>query len=285
MHMGHARTHLVIWLLTRRIDGKILMRFDDLDRQRFLQESEDDFLQIHEWLGLDFDEGPVRQSEREERYYEVLMGLRERGEIYACDCSRSKIEQVAHLEAGDGGLCYPGTCRSRGLSFDGSQRAWRFRVDETYPGFRDTVFGEQPSGMVRGDIVLKRADGVIAYHVASVVDDEDFAITQVIRGEDLLVATSRQVRLIESCGFAQPTYTHVPIMLGPDGKKLSKSHGSVGVRERKERGDSPEQILGEIAYSMGLLSYVRPVDLAELVERFDPACLKRAQTIFEGPLE
>lgn len=285
MHLGHARTHLVIWLLARRNGGKILMRFDDLDRQRFLRESEDDFLQIHEWLGLDFDEGPIRQSNRVDRYCEILTLLRERGELYACDCSRSRIEQSTRLEAGDGGLCYPGTCRTRELPFDGPQRAWRFRVEEEYPGFTDAVFGEQLPGMVRGDIVLKRADGVIAYHLASVVDDEDYAVSQVIRGEDLLVATSRQVRLIEACGFNLPSYTHVPIMLGRDGKKLSKSHGSVGVRERRKCGESPEQILGEIAYSMGVLSYVRPVDLAELVERFDPACLKRAQTIFESPLE
>ena len=143
-------------------------------------------------------------------------------------------------------------------------------MSEPSPGFRDEVFGEIAPGAARGDFVLRRADGIVAYHLAVVVDDIDMGITEVVRGADLLYATSRQIALTRALGAAPPRHLHVPLVLGPDGKRLSKSDGATGVLEHRERGVSAETLLGRLAYSLGITEDATPARASDLVWRFDP---------------
>lgn len=283
MHLGHARTHLLTWLYAQREGGTVIMRLDDLDRQRFRQDSVDDFLRMHEWLGLHFDEGPYFQSNRVGRYEEVLETLRGSGRVYACSCSRSAIVAARPGDAGDGGLRYPGTCRGLGLELQ-DDRAWRFAWEGLSPGFEDEVFGSIAPGGVRGDFILRRADGVIAYHLASVVDDHDFGITRVIRGQDLLVATSRQVLLFEALGWEVPVWAHLPLVYGEDGKKLSKSHASTGISTLRDAGWSAQRVLGVLAHSLGWTPTPEPCSLDDLRGAFEMRSVGRASAKIALPV-
>jgi glutamyl-tRNA synthetase len=278
MHLGHARTHLVAFLRARSSGGRIVMRVEDLDTPRVRQGSVDDFFRAHEWLGLEFDEGPHYQSERLEAYAAALERLEQGGHVYACACSRRDIEAANGGPAGDGGLRYPNLCRNRSVD-RAARHALRFMLPAPSPGFRDRVFGEIPPGGVRGDFVLRRADGFFAYHLAVVVDDLDMGVTEVVRGADLLQATSRQVALHRALGAHSPDYMHVPLVLGTDGVRLAKSHGSIGVLALREQGIAAETLLGRLAFSLGIFPEPAPVTAEELIERFDVDALR-----FSDPL-
>jgi glutamyl-tRNA synthetase len=277
MHLGHARTHLVTYLRARSSGGRIVMRMEDLDEPRVRPGSADDFLRAHEWLGLEFDEGPYFQSERRELYEATLERLERDGHVYACACSRREVETVDPGPAGDGGLRYPNTCRERAVDRD-QRHALRFRMPEPSPAFHDAVFGSVPGGEVRGDFVLRRADRYFAYHLAVVVDDLDMQVTEIVRGADLLLATSRQIALREALGAPHPSYVHVPLVLGPDGKRLAKSHGSIGVLEYREQGIAAESLLGRLAFSLGIVPEPSAIAADELVERFDASAIGAAET-------
>jgi glutamyl-tRNA synthetase len=272
MHLGHARTHLVTYLRARSSGGRVVMRIEDLDSPRVQRGSADDFLRAHEWLGLEFDEGPHFQSARLDRYVATLDRLEQDGHVYACACSRREIEAAEPGPAGDGGLRYPNVCRARIVDRKG-RHALRFAMPEPSRGFHDRVFGSIAHGEVFGDFVLRRADGFFAYHLAVVVDDLDMGVTEIVRGADLLLATSRQIALHQALGVTPPTYLHVPLVLGADGKRLAKSHGSIGVLEYRAQGVSAETILGRLACSLGILPEPTPVTANELVERFDPSAI------------
>lgn len=277
MHLGHARTHLVTWLRARSQGGAIVLRFDDLDTARVREGSIEDFLAVHAWLGLDFDEGPYFQSARLARYEAALLELQRGGRVYACACSRSQIEALRPPPAGDGGLCYPGTCRDAGLPW-APGRAIRFRWDGVSPGFQDAVFDKVVPGAVVGDFVVRRADGVFAYHLASVVDDVDFGIQEVVRGEDLLLATQRQLLLFEALGASPPAWFHVPLVMGRGGEKLAKSAGSPGVLALRDDGVTAEQLLGHLAHSLGLTATPKAITLQALLEVFQVATIRDAAT-------
>jgi glutamyl-tRNA synthetase len=276
MHLGHARTHLVTYLRARSSGGRVVMRVEDLDAPRVRPGSADDFLRAHEWLGLEFDEGPYFQSARLDLYAATLERLEQAGHVYACACSRRDVETVDSGPAGDGGRRYPNTCRDR--TIDRTERhALRFRMPEPSPAFHDAVFGAIPGGEVHGDFVLRRADLYFAYHLAVVVDDLDMGVTEVVRGADLLHSTSRQIALREALSAPHPSYLHVPLVLGPDGKRLAKSHGSIGVLEYRARGLSAEALLGRLAFSLGIVPEPSAITASELVERFDPSAIDSAQ--------
>lgn len=281
MHWGHARTHLVTWLRARASGGRIVMRFDDLDTPRVLQAAIDDFLAMHEWLGLDFDEGPIFQSSRKERYHDALERLQKAGRLYACTCSRSLIEAQNPGPAGDGGLRYLGTCRDAGHSFS-ERHAARLRWEEPSPGFEDRIFGAMAPGLVHGDFVLKRADGVVAYHLASVVDDLELGVTEVVRGEDLLLASARQLLLIDALDGTPPDWLHVPLVYDHDGQRLAKSYGSPGLHTARDAGLSPEAALGALAHSLRWLPAPTPTTLNELLNRFTLNTLRNARGEVEG---
>ncbi len=274
MHLGHARTHLVAWLRARAAGGRIVMRIDDLDPPRVRPGAADAFLRDHEWLGLDWDEGPVFQSapERQAAYAEALVALEAAGHLYPCTCSRREWMEIASAPHGEGPPRYPGTCRA-GPSHPERPAALRFRLHGPTPRFDDLVFG--PSGGTdEGDFVVRRADGLVAYQLAVVVDDREQRITEVVRGADLLAATGLQRALFAALGAPAPAALHVPLVLGKDGERLAKRNGARGVRRYREEGLEAEELLGLLGASLGLVPPGSRATRAELLER--------SETLVEG---
>ncbi len=283
MHLGHARTHLVAWLRARSLGGRVVMRIEDLDPPREKPGAADAFLRDHEWLGLDWDEGPVYQSARGELYEDALARLAAAGATYPCTCSRKEIELASRGEAADGGPTYPGTCRARSAHPE-RPAAIRFRLDDPAPGFDDAIAGPIAAGLPCGDFVLRRADGLFAYHLAVVVDDLAMGITEVVRGRDLLASTPRHVALVHALGGVPPAYAHVPLLLGPSGEKLAKRLSSLGVAAYREAGVPPERLLGSLAASLGLLPRAEPVRAADLVRALDLRALDLAPSAVPADL-
>ncbi len=271
LHLGHAVNAVYVWGLARAFGGRVLLRIEDHDRIRSRPEYEAALLADLDWLGLEPDETVPRQSERGARYAEVLAGLEARGLAYPCVCTRREIR--ARGAGGDGDeLRYPGTCRERGVDPAATPiRRLRLALEEEEVVFTDRRLGErrQVPAEQCGDLLLRDRDGHWTYQLAVVVDDLDQAIDLVIRGEDLLASTGRQIQLARLLGREVPaTFLHHPLVRRADGAKLSKSDGDTGLRELRAAGWSPEHVLGEAACLGGLQAEPRPVagrDLAELV--------------------
>ena len=267
MHLGHARTALVIWLRARKLGGKIVMRVEDIDRPRVVRGAAGAILRDHEWLGLDWDEGPVFQSSRNEAYERALDRLQWAGRVYPCTCSRKEIAEIASAPHGDQGPRYPGTCLN-GVTHPDRTPALRFRFDDPSPGFEDLVCGHYPEGEVAGDFVLRRADGTWAYQLAVVVDDADAQITEVIRGADLLSSTPRQIALYRALGYHLPQFAHVGLVVDSEGTRLSKRHGATAIEALRDSGRRPEDVIGLLAQSLGLTDAPAPISAEELVSGF-----------------
>jgi nondiscriminating glutamyl-tRNA synthetase len=264
LHVGNARTALFNWLLARGSGGTFVLRIEDTDVERSTRESEDAILRDLRWLGLDWDEGPdaggpcgpYRQSERLHLFASYAQELLNAGAAYYCFCSVAQLEadRQAAVAAGRPSM-YPGTCRS--LSLDqanarmtaGERPAIRFRVPEQ----RDVVFTDLVRGDVRfvgdviGDPVIVRADGHPAYNFAVVVDDALMEITHVVRGEDHISNTPRQLLLYEAMGFTPPAFAHLALVMGPDHSPLSKRHGATSVAEFRSKGYLPEALVNYLA--------------------------------------
>ena len=275
MHLGHARTALVTWLRARKLRGRIVMRIEDIDRPRIVPGAADQICRDHEWLGLDWDEGPILQSSRDEAYERALARLEEMGLLYPCTCSRKEIAEIASAPHGDDGLRYPGTCRG-GVSRPGRAAAIRFRFDDPSPGFEDLFHGQFPEGEVGGDFVLRRADGIWAYQLAVVVDDAEMGMTEVIRGEDLLSSTPRQIALYEALGYRLPGFAHLGLVLDESGTRLSKRHGGTAIEELRQAGRSSEFVIGMLACSLGLTPNEAPIRAEELIDRFSLSEISRS---------
>ncbi len=280
IHLGTARTALVAWLAARAEGGAFVLRVEDLDSPRVRPGALEAMLDDLRWLGLDWDEGPdvggplgpYLQSQRRERYDAAIETLRERGRVFPCTCSRKEIESVASAPHGEEPI-YPGTCRS-GPSHPERRAAVRFRFDaKDARAFDDGVHGPIAAGLGAGDFVVRRADGVHAYQLAVVLDDLAMEITDVVRGDDLLSSTPRQLALIEALGGRAPRYAHVPLVLGPDGQRLAKRHGAVTVREPRDHGVRPEALVGRLARSLGLLDRDEAIAARELVSGFSLASI------------
>jgi len=263
------------------------MRIEDLDRNRVRPGLEQRILEDLRWLGLDWDEGPDAGGEngpygqwaRLESYHAAFERLREAGRLYPCFCSRRDIASAASAPQQPGDeLRYPGTCRAldgteaRRRVRAGVRHAWRFRVDpgEAPLEFDDLVHGRwvAPDGTPPGDFVVYRADAVPAYQLAVVVDDEAMGIDEVVRGDDLLPSTLRQLVLFHALGFEPPRFGHVPLLLGADGARLSKRHRGVTLAELREGGATAEQVVGTLAAALGLAANARPAQAADLIEGF-----------------
>jgi glutamyl-tRNA synthetase len=285
IHLGTARTALAAWLAARAASGVLVLRVEDLDAPRVRPGALAQMLDDLRWLGLDWDEGPdvggpfgpYLQSQRIARYDAAIATLDAGGHLFRCTCSRKEIETLASAPHGDDGPVYPGTCR---LAPSHPERApsLRFRLERT-EGFVDVVRGPIIAGPGPGDFVVRRADGVYAYQLAVVVDDLTMGITEVVRGDDLLLSTPRQIALIRALGGAVPRYAHVPLVLGPDGQRLAKRHGKVTVAEHREAGGSAEALVGKLACSLGLRPDDRPVSARALVEGFALARIAREPVV------
>lgn len=243
------------------------------------------------WLGLDWDEGPdvggphapYRQSERQALYEDALRRLDGRGLLYSCFCTRKEIAAAASAPQGgdDEGPAYPRSCESltaMDLERLGRERgtpAVRFRVPPGEVRFHDLLQGEVVADPERevGDFVVRRKDGVAAYQLAVVVDDAAMEISHVLRGADLLSSTARQLLLYDALGSRPPVWTHVPLLLGPDGERLAKRHGAVSLRELRARGVPPRRVVGWLAATCGLADAGEEAGAGELVDRFDLASL------------
>ena len=282
LHLGSLRTALLAWLFARSQSARFLVRIEDLDPQRSRREYERGQLDDLRTLGLDWDETPVRQSERMTLYEDALARLDAQGRLYPCFCTRAEIREAAsapHDALPDGG--YPGTCRTLTEAERARRRAGgrpfalRVRAYEERVEFDDRIRGR--CGGVVDDFVVRRADGVPAYQLAVVVDDAAQAVGEVVRGDDLLDSTPRQILLARLLGLPEPHYAHVPLVFGAGGARLAKRSRPAGLADRRE---PPAATLALLAHTLGLaLGCDRVGRPAELLSEFDPERLPREPAV------
>jgi len=290
LHLGNARTFVINHLLALHHGWRVLMRVEDLDGPRVKAGAAEGMLEELAWLGLTWEEPVVRQSDRGDRYARALDRLIEIGAAYPCTCSRKDVLHAAsapHRE--DGVAAYPGTCRGRFSSVEqaraatGRAAAWRVRVDGRPIVVEDAFAGPRSYDLARdgGDFVIVRNDGAAAYQLAVVVDDHDAGVNAIVRADDLLDSAARQIHLRRLLGMApEPAYWHLPLVVGPDGRRLAKRHGDSRLSHYRRRGTPPERILGLIGYWSGLLPDRREADMAELARRFDLARIPADPVVF-----
>lgn len=291
LHVGNARTALAAWLSVRSRGGSFVWRLEDLDPPRVVPGVAATQIADLAWLGLDWDEGPdiggpfapYVQSQRSELYEEALRRLAAAGRLFPCRVSRRDIAEMAAMAAiasaphGAEEVPYPAALRPRDLDPGWFARgeatrdaAIRFRVDAGPVSFVDRVQGPitERVDLAVGDFVLRRRDGLWAYQLAVVVDDLAMEIDEVVRGADLLASTARQIQLIRALGGEPPAYAHVPLLLDPDGGKLSKRDASLTLGSLRAAGVRPEALTGYLAHSLGLLDRPEPCLPADLVATF-----------------
>ncbi len=294
LHLGNLRTALIAWLSARSRGGGFVVRMEDLDRVTSSRRHEAEQLRDLAAIGIDWDGEVVRQSDRFARYDAATEQLTDLGRTYECFCTRREIrdaisapQQGAPLLA-DG--AYPGTCRQltaaqiASLRADGRRPAIRLRADDVVVRVIDELHGEV-DGVV-DDVVLRRNDGVPAYNLAVVVDDAAQGVGEVVRGDDLLSSTPRQVLLQRLLGLPTPTYLHVPLVLGSDRVRLAKRHGAVTLGQLAERGIEPAGALLLIAASAGLIAPgEKRISSAQLIERFDRSSIPREPWVLPADLQ
>jgi glutamyl-tRNA synthetase len=246
LHVGGARTALFCWLFSKKYAGKFILRIEDTDLERSSQASVDAILQGMEWLGLDYDEGPYYQTQRFDRYKEVIQQLLAQGDAYYCYCSKEELETLrAEQMANKEKPRYNGKCRDHAVAVDGREPVIRFKnpVDGVVV-IPDLVKGEiTVANKELDDLIIARGDGTPTYNLTVVVDDMDMGVTHVIRGDDHINNTPRQMNILAALGAPLPKYAHLPMILGEDGARLSKRHGAVSVMQFRDDGYLPEALL------------------------------------------
>jgi len=282
LHIGGARTALYSWLFARKLGGSFILRIEDTDLERSTQASVDAILQSMEWLGLDYDEGPFYQTHRFKRYAEVIQQLLATGHAYHCNCSRERLdtlrgEQMANKQKPR----YDGCCRDKGLA-NGADTVVRFKN----PLAGDVVIDDIIKGRVvinnreLDDLVIERTDGSPTYNFTVVVDDWDMKITHVIRGDDHLNNTPRQINILNALGAELPVYAHVPMILGADGKRLSKRHGAVSVMQYRDEGFLPDALMNYLVRLGWSHGDQEIFNRAEMIEFFNIADVNSAASTF-----
>jgi glutamyl-tRNA synthetase len=290
LHLGNARTFLVNWLLGRQNGWRILLRVEDLDGPRVKQGADREAIEDLQWLGMDWDEGPIYQSSRARKYAAAIERLLASHRAYPCICSRKEVEAAASApHAEDGAAIYPGTCRGRFASVDEAKAssaklpAIRFAAPDEGVEFDDGFAGSQKINVAKelGDFVIAKADGTAAYQLAVVVDDAEAGVTQIVRGDDLLDSTPRQILLYRALGLPQriPRYFHLPLVVGTDGRRLAKRHGDTRIRQYRESGVLPGRVLALLARWCGVEAG-GSIGLSELIERFALDLVPRETIIF-----
>ena len=272
MHLGNVFAALIAWASVRSQDGEMVLRMEDLDTQRtsadFAAVLRDDL----RWLGLTYDRETPPQSQRGDTYDRYFEMLREKGLIYPCYCTRSQLHSVNAHHLSDGTYVYTGTCRNlteeERAKFD-RKPAWRCVVPDRVWTMEDLVQGHYELNLYDqcGDMVMRRADGVYVYQLAVTVDDGEAGVTEVVRGMDLLSSAPRQMYLQSLFGFPHPRYGHVPMLLAPDGRRLSKRDRDLDLGELRKRV-TPEQLIGTLAFAAGLVDKNEPLSARELAAEF-----------------
>jgi len=272
MHLGNVFAALVAWLSVRSRGGSLVLRMEDLDTQRtspeFARILREDLL----WLGLTWDLETPPQSQRSQVYQKYFDQLADMDLLYPCYCTRSQLHSVNAPHLSDGTYVYPGTCRDltpqQRQSFSRAP-AWRVKVPDRQWSLQDMGQGLYQENLARdcGDFVVRRADGVFVYQLAVTVDDGEAGVTEVVRGVDLLSSAPRQMYLQELFGFSHPSYGHVPLLVAPDGRRLSKRDKDLDLGQLRKHV-SPEKLIGVLAYSAGLLEKPIPISARELAQSF-----------------
>lgn len=278
LHLGHVVNAVWVWGLARAFGGRVLLRIEDHDRGRCRSGFERGIIDDLRWLGLDPDEGlgadgtfGCRQSDHATRYARALDALDAAGRVYACTCSRRDIAAVAG-DAFNAETPYPGTCRDRAVAREATT-ARRVRIDAATEHFTDLRLGprQQRPGEQCGDVLVRDRHGDWTYQWCVVIDDRDQGIDVVIRGEDILASTGRQLALARLLGrVTPPAYLHHPLITHADGAKLSKANRDTGIRDLRAAGKSPGEVLGMAAYASGLVDSARAVHAGELAVLFTP---------------
>jgi len=312
LHLGNARTALIAWWHVRSLGGAFVLRIEDLDPDRSKAEAAAGIIDDLAWLGIDWDEGPgvggpygpYAQSERRDLYDAALKSLLEQGRVYPCWCTRAEVRAAASAPHGDEGRLfrYPGTCRPDRQQVGGPDRlgakaqttlpwppplrdgrapALRYKAGGDPIRFSDEFAGEQFTDLAReiGDFVVRRSDGVAAYHLAVAVDDAAQRITHVVRGGDLLQTTACQIELARALGYTPPRYAHVPLVVDKDGRRLAKRKGDLTLRALRSAGVRPGAITGWLAWTCGLIDEPAPVAPAELVPAFSLSKIRKAPAV------
>ena len=280
MHLGNLFAAMLAWASVRKDGGRIILRIEDLDTERCTEAFADLVKSDLEWLGLDWDEETPPQRDRGPAYAAALQRLEEQGLVYPCWCTRGLLHAASAPHAEDGHSVYPGFCRDL-TPEERAQRAdrpasTRLRVPDETVSFIDGLQGPYCENLARdcGDFVVRKADGGWAYQLAVVVDDIASGVTEVVRGRDLLSSVPRQLYLYRLLEAEPPRYWHVPLLLGPEGRRLSKRDRDLDVGLLRERM-RPEQLLGRLAHIAGLTDVYRPLTAAELACLFDWAKVRR----------
>ena len=286
MHLGNVFSALIAWLSVKSRGGEMVLRMEDLDTQRTSREYGDILRQDLTWLGLLWDRETEPQSQRSAVYDRYFDRLQQQGLLYPCYCTRSQLHSVNAPHLSDGTYVYPGTCRNlteaQRAAF-GRNPAWRVRVPDRLWSVEDRIQGHYESNLARdcGDMVVRRADGVYVYQLAVTVDDGEAGVTEVVRGSDLLSSAPRQMYLQELFGFPHPTYAHVPMLLSPDGRRLSNRDRDMDMGAIRAKMP-PEALLGTLAYTAGLLPTNAPISAKELAETFSWEKLKKEDIRMDG---
>jgi len=283
LHIGSVRTALFCWLYARHHAGKFVLRIEDTDRARSTQENVDAILDGLAWLGLDADEGPFYQTDRMARYKEVSELMLAEGNAYHCYCTKEELDtrRAEQMAAGEN-TRYDGRCRNRTEPRAGVDPVIRFMN----PLDGEVVVNDQVRGRVvfkneeLDDLIIVRSDGVPTYNFTVIVDDRDMGITHVIRGDDHLNNVPRQLNMLAALGAPPPSYAHLPMILGPDGAKLSKRHGAVDVREYREQGYLPEALINYLVRLGWSYGDQEIFSIDEMIEFFDISGVNASASAF-----
>ena len=272
MHLGNVFAALIAWCSVRSQNGEMVLRMEDLDTQRTSEEFAAVLRDDLRWLGLDYDQETPAQSKRSAVYDQYFEKMQDLGLLYPCYCTRSQLHSVNAPHLSDGTYVYAGTCRNlteeQRQAFD-RKPAWRVIVPDKIWSLTDRVQGDYALNLATecGDMVVRRADGIYVYQLAVTVDDGEAGVTEVVRGMDLLSSAPRQMYLQELFGFAHPEYGHVPMLLAPDGRRLSKRDRDLDLGQLRLR-ITPETLIGTLAYSSNLIDRNVPISARELAQEF-----------------
>jgi glutamyl-tRNA synthetase len=282
LHIGGARTALYCWLFARKTKGTFILRIEDTDLERSTPESVQAILEGMAWLGLNHDEGPIYQTKRFDRYAEVMEGMLRDGTAYRCYCSKERLEKLREEQtAAKIKPRYDGLCRNLKERNDGPYVVRFKNPQEGDVTFDDLVRGKVTfSNQELDDLIIARTDGSPTYNFTVVVDDADMSITHVLRGDDHINNTPRQINILRALGATPPLYAHVPMILGSDGKRLSKRHGAVSVMQYREDGFLPEALLNYLARLGWSHGDQEIFSKDELINLFDISNINRAPAAF-----
>lgn len=273
MHVGNLWVAFLSYWSARRQDGEYIVRIEDVDTQRSKPIYADHILEDLSWLGFTWDESPTYQSQRLDLYERYLQELRSQKRLYPCYCNRVRLQEISSApHQGEAHHVYDGYCLTHEPTIGGRPPSWRFHMENIRGSFQDIYRGavDYEIQSCSDDIVLKRWDGMIAYHLAVVIDDYEMGVTEVIRGNDLLPVTGHQIVLGQTFGFPKLQYGHVPMLVDIEGYRLSKRQQSITIRDLQKQGASADQLWAWFALETGLLTtgdlpICRKVTLSELL--------------------